>query len=151
MTAADLVVIANSFLLSFVSFGSGFSVGIWTSTFLSVFSSTSASAAGIGASLNTTLYAFSFVSSLFVKRLGCPRVVAFGAAVILLGRSMSYFARGPFFLQVTFGITGVGLGCGTVTAYELTAKHFEGAASLPLGIMSTGIGTGMFLLPIIDE
>ena len=47
---------------------------------------------------------------------------------------------------------GVGLGLCSLTAVIIVAKHCaEGRATVEFGLATSGIGTGMFVFPVLNE
>ena len=49
-------------------------------------------------------------------------------------------------------VAGVGLGLCSLTAVIIVAKHCaDGRATLEFGLATSGIGTGMFVFPVLNE
>nr|DBA15187.1 TPA: hypothetical protein GDO54_004431 [Pyxicephalus adspersus] len=140
------VIVAASFFIQFLCYGSPLAVGVLYVEWLDVFDEGKGKTAWVGSLAGGVGLLASPLCSACVSSFGARPVAIFSGFLIGGGLILSSFAPNIYFLYFSYGFM-VGFGCGLLYTATVTAtcQYFEKRRGLALGIVSTGSSVGTFI------
>ncbi|MBN2062337.1 MAG: MFS transporter [Deltaproteobacteria bacterium] len=143
------VIVAASFLIQAVTWGTSNSFGIFFDPFLKEFGWLRATVSG-AASLSFLVYGcVSILMGKLNDRFG-PRLIMSGCGLFLsLGYLLMTMVHGVWQLYVFYGlVVGIGMGGAEVIPLSTIARWFEKKRGTMSGLIKVGTGVGMVIMPI---
>ncbi len=142
------IVVAGGFLVLFIAYGTQYAFGVFFGALIDEFGWSRASLSGVF-SLYTVVYsALALAAGRLTDRWGPRIVIGFGGAFLglgLMGMSRTTALWHPY---VLYGlVAAIGMSTAFVPCAATVARWFVRQRGLALGVTSSGISVGVFLLP----
>lgn len=141
------VVVAASFLIMAMTWGSLYTFGVFFKSFLSEFNWTRAATAGAFSLAAIFIGAGSIVCGRFTDRVGPRRVVTVCSAFLALGFVLLSQVQALWHLYLYYGLVGVGVSGAFVPMVSTVARWFVKRRGLMTGITVSGLGVGTLVMP----
>lgn len=91
---------------------------------------------------------FSLISGGLADRFGPRKVISFSSLLVGLGYCLMPLVHSPWQLYLFYGVVvGVGMGAMFVPLVSMTARWFDARRNLMTGLVSSGAGAGMLIIP----
>nr|XP_002125347.2 monocarboxylate transporter 9-like isoform X1 [Ciona intestinalis] len=146
------VVLACSFVIRMLVFGSLFSVGVLYMQWLNDFGSGRGETAWIGSIAAGTTLLMGPVGSALLDRFNCRQIIVASGVVLATALIISSFATGIPFLCVSFGVVAGGAGgVANLAAVVSLSQYFDKQRPLAMGVGSSGVGVGAFLFGFLQN
>lgn len=146
------VVLAASFTIRFLLFGSLFSVGVLYVTWLDEFRTSKGNTAWIGSLATGSCLLAGPIGSALISRIGTRKTAILGGLVMSVGMFLSSFATNIYILFVTYGIlAGFGGGIANLAAVVRITDYFKKQRAFAMGVGSSGVGLGAFIFTILQQ
>jgi MFS family permease len=144
------VIVAACFFIAVMTYGCTYSFGIFFRPMRQDFGWTSAATSGVFSMHILSYCWFSILSGWAVDRFGGRATISLGSIFIGLGLLLTSQAKSLLHIYIGYGLLA---GAGMSTVYgplqAITLRWFEKQKGLALGIVSSGIGTGAVMGPIL--
>ena len=136
------IIVTAGFLVSIITYGGGFSFGVFLTPFRESFGWTSA-AVSVAYSLSMFFYAgLAIFAGWGVDKYGPKKITMLGGLLLGLGLLLTSRVNTLWQLYVAYGLIGTGM-CPAYTPLMTTvSRWFVKRRGLALGVFSTGIGVG---------
>ncbi|XP_070567125.1 monocarboxylate transporter 9-like [Ptychodera flava] len=137
------VIVIATFLTSFLSVGSVYSVGVIYAALPDAFGKSKATTAWV-ASICTFVTALSFLFGVAsARRIGHRKSVMLGGLLEVVGFLSSAFVTNLYQLYFTYGVlVGIGAGISYICCIEVVSQYFKRKLSIALGLGLAGAGAG---------
>nr|XP_039273830.1 monocarboxylate transporter 14-like [Styela clava] len=146
------VILAASFVVRFVLFGSLYSVGVLYVVWLDEFQTSKGNTAWIGSLATGSSLLAGPLGSALISRIGTRKTVVVGGVVMSAGMLLSIFATNIYVLFFTYGIlAGSGGGIANLAAVVRLTDYFKRQRALAMGIGSSGVGLGAFAFTVFQQ
>jgi MFS transporter, OFA family, oxalate/formate antiporter len=142
------IVVAGGFLVLFIAYGTQYAFGVFFGALLAEFGWSRASLSGVFSVYTLVYSACALAAGRLTDRWGPRIVIAFGGAFLglgLIGMSRTTALWQPY---VLYGmVAALGMSTAFVPCAATVARWFVRRRGLALGVTSSGISVGVFLLP----
>ncbi|MFH1002519.1 MAG: MFS transporter [Chloroflexota bacterium] len=140
------IIVAASFLIIVITFGSAFSFGVFLTPFRDSFGWTSGATSGVY-SLCLFLYTgLAPLSGWSVDQHG-PRIISvLGGVLLVAGLLLTSQITALWQLYVTYGLIGMGMSTAYAPLMTTVSRWFPRRRGMAVGIISSGMGTGPLLV-----
>jgi len=146
------VIVAVCAVLLVIQAGTMYSYGVFFKHLVADFGWSRAATAGVHSLFMVSHGSFAVIMGWLVDRLGPARVTAFCSFIVGLGLVLTSQIGALWQLYVTYGlIVGIGMSAHYTVSTATTARWFIKRRGLALGIVTSGVGLGTFLIPVVER
>ncbi|TET66981.1 MAG: MFS transporter [Dehalococcoidia bacterium] len=146
------VIVAVCTILMTMQAGIMYSYGVFFKHLVANFGRSRAATSGVHSLFMITHGGFAIAMGWLVDRFGPAKVMAFCSFIVGLGLVLTSQANALWQLYVTYGlILGIGMSALFTTSTATTARWFTERRGLALGIVTSGVGLGTFLVPVAER
>ncbi|XP_043912333.1 monocarboxylate transporter 9 [Protopterus annectens] len=146
------MIVAASFMVHFLAYGSPLSVGVLYTEWLDAFGEGKGLTAWIGSLANGVGLIASPICSVCVSTFGARPVTVFSGVLVCGGMLLSAFASSVQFLILSYGIiVGLGAGLAYSATVTITCQYFDKRRGLALGLVTTGSSVGLFIYASLQK
>jgi OFA family oxalate/formate antiporter-like MFS transporter len=144
------VVVIASFFVAMMGYGGAYSFGVFLKPLREDFGWTAAAISGAFSFYTLSYCSLSILSGWAVDRFGPQITIGLGGLFMGLGLSFSSQVNTLWHIYITYGFL-IGPGMSTVYSPLLTttSRWFKNRRGLALGIVTSGIGVGTLIIPLL--
>jgi MFS family permease len=140
------IIVATCFFVATITYGAGYSFGVFLIPLRESFGWTSAAISG-AYSLCMFLYAgFGIFAGWGVDKYGPKMTTMIGGLLLGLGLLLTSQVNTLWQLYMTYGLIGIGMSSGYTPLLTTVSRWFTHRRGLALGIMITGVGVGPLIV-----
>ncbi|XP_070569272.1 monocarboxylate transporter 9-like [Ptychodera flava] len=145
-------IVMATFLTSFLSAGSGFSIGVIYAALLDAFGKSKATTAWVASILAFAMSVSYLLGVASARQIGHRKTVMICGFVTAVGFFSSAFVTELYQLYFTYGVL-VGIGCGApyICCIEMIGHYFKRKLTVALGFGMMGAGAGQLVLSFVCQ
>lgn len=144
------IIVAVCFVVTCITYGAGYSFGVYLIPFRESFGWSSAAVSG-AYSLCLFMYTgFATLAGWGVDKYGPKQTTLLGGVILGTGLYLTSQVNAMWQLYATYGLIGIGMSCFYTPLMTTVSRWFVRRRGLALGVFSTGIGVGpLIMAPVI--
>lgn len=141
-------VVAATFAIGFVGFGSAYTFGIFAGALQKAFAASRGLVSLVFSLAGFLYFALGIIAGPLADRWGSRRLAVVGMILMGIGLAVASLARNLEEVYAAYGLgVGLGIGCSFVPALGAVQRWFSRRRGFASGIAVSGIGAGTLLMP----